>query len=384
MKGTTKYTPGELGAKPAVPPPGKPPEPKKTPAALAHKLADADKAEYQTLKGHWSNILPANKPPVDALQKSLDDAFAKPTAEEQAEAVKAVEPIPNPVGMGQQSANNFLDKVKQKYGVAAKAEQYPHGGNTASSSLPTGATQKLQDAIYQKAKDAPPKYTELTHKLQGADGKKITSKLIADTENIPGDHYAKVTAAYGNDHNGMTQAVDKAMLSYSDEVQKRLSGAQKSAIDSYQGTFYGPINRALRGKETPTPAVQQAIDHLKKAIDNNYVPADTPVFRGMKSTLKQITGFDDPQQAVGRCFEHKNFASVSRSIDKAHDFGTQTVLHFTVPAGTPGIVMPKQNWEREIIMNARSMFRVDKVEQKMVGSNATRVVHCTYLGTRED
>lgn len=383
MKGTTKYDPGELGAKPAVPPPGKPPEVKKTPAPPMHKLSPEVKKEYETNKTHWAQILPQNKPPVEAMQKALDEAFNKPTAEEQAEAVKAIQAIPSPQGMGQTSANQFLDKVKQQYGVAEKGEQHPHVG-VASSTLPTGASQKLQDAIYNKAKDAPPKYVETVHKLQDANGNKVKAKLVADTENIPDDFYAKVTAAYGNEHNGMTQAVDNAMLKYADKVQDRLTGAQKSALSSYQGSGYHAINDALRGKATPSASTQKIINDIKAAINSNYVPADTPVYRGLNSSLKALTGFDDPQQAVGRTFEHKNFASVSRSQQTAAGFGTTTILHFTVPAGTPGVVMPKQNWEREIVLNARSMFKVDKVEQKVVNGHTRHIVHCTYLGTRED
>ena len=380
MKGSEKHQVGDLGAKPNV---ASTAAPKPTPAAPAHKLSEADKTEFQTFKSHWDKILPQNKPPVEAMQKALEDAFAKPTAEEQAEAVKAIKAIDNPQGMGQQSANQFLDKVKQKYGVAEKGEQHPHVG-VASSTLPTGASQKLQDAIYHKAKDAPPKYVETVHKLQDAKGNKVKAKFVADTENIPDDFYAKVTAAYGNEHNGMTQAVDNAMLKYADKVQDRLTGAQKSALSSYQGSGYHAINDALRDKATPTASTQKIINDIKAAINSNYVPADTPVYRGLNASLKSLTGFDDPQQAVGRTFEHKNFASVSRSQQTAAGFGTQTMLHFTVPAGTPGIVMPKQNWEREIVLNARSMFKVDKVEQKVINGHTRHIVHCTYLGTRED
>jgi hypothetical protein len=102
--------------------------------------------------------------------------------------------------------------------------------------------------------------------------------------------------------------------------------------------------------------------------------------------MEKLTGTNNVQEMVGRVFEHKNFCSVSRSIDTAKFFGDQTMLRFTVPAGVNGLVMKGQaGGEREIVLNARSMFRVDKVEQQIdnYGGYAKHIVHVTYLGTRE-
>jgi hypothetical protein len=88
---------------------------------------------------------------------------------------------------------------------------------------------------------------------------------------------------------------------------------------------------------------------------------------------------------VGRVFEHKNFCSVSRSLQTAKFFGEKTMLRFTVPAGVNGIVMTGQNGgEREIVLDSRSMFRVDKVEQAVTTyGEAQHIAYVTYLGTRE-
>jgi hypothetical protein len=95
-----------------------------------------------------------------------------------------------------------------------------------------------------------------------------------------------------------------------------------------------------------------------------------------------LTGFADPTHAVDRCFEHKNFASVSRAIDKSKAFaGGSILLKFTIPAGTRAMVMPKQSWEKEILMGTNGVFKVDKVVNGEA-HGVKHIVHCTYLGTK--
>jgi hypothetical protein len=79
---------------------------------------------------------------------------------------------------------------------------------------------------------------------------------------------------------------------------------------------------------------------------------------------------------------HKNFASVSRDMNTSKSFANGSVIiKFTLPAGARALTMPKQDWEKEILMGTNSVFKVDKVVN---GSEhgVKHVIHCTYLGTK--
>lgn len=363
---------GVLGG--SVPPP-KPPPMAQT-KALQTELSD--------LSQKWKGILPVNKPPVDAMEQALGKALSMGTSEEQAQALSQITPIANPVGMGQKSANEFLAKAQQAAGITPTTAGHPSNA-PLSSSLPKGPGKKLQSEIFHALEDSPAVYTETVARFEGAGGK-IKARNVVDTDRIPKDAYAKVTAAYGAERdNGMTQAVDKAMADYSQHSFGKLDEETKAAVESYQGTGYGSINGALLAGSDGAGKTKERIQLIKKAIEGSVIPADTPAFRGMRCTLKDLSGFDDPAKSVGRAFVHKNFASISRSEQTARNFGEDVMLKMVVPAGTRGMVMDKQDWEREIMLQANSVFRIDKVEQKVTASGkAQHLVHVTYMGTKED
>jgi len=335
-----------------------------------------------SLQSAWANVLPENKPILEGKEKELLDALDHTkfsTTDEMLEAIKALEPIPFPVGMGQTSMNNFIEKVKNKYGVSVPA-------SPATSTLPAGASKVLQDETYAKAVKAGHHFLDSVSKFEDASGNKVKSRLVADTENIPFDGFAKVTASYGNSTDAMTQAVDNSMQNYADEVRKSLNADEQGVISDYQDGDYTPINEALLGiNSNPSKHTQKQIDSLKKIIEKTFVPAETPAWRGLRCSMEKLTGTNNVQEMVGRVFEHKNFCSVSRSISTAKFFGDKTMLRFTVPAGVNGLVMNGQaGGEREIVLNTRSMFRVDKVEQSVDQyGEARHIAHVTYLGNKE-
>lgn len=358
------------------------PAPPVVPKPLAQ--TQALQTELADLKGKWKGILPVNKPPVDAMEQALDKALSMATSEEQAQALSQITPIASPVGMGQKSANEFLAKAQQAAGITPTTAGHPSNA-PLSSSLPKGPGKKLQSEIFHALEDSPAVYIETVAKFEGAGGK-IKARNVVDTDRIPKDAYAKITAAYGAQRDdGMTQAVDKAMEEYVQHSFDKLDEDTKEAVRRYQGTDYGKINGALLAGSEGTDQTKKWIQSIRNAIDASVIPADTPAYRGMRCTLKDLSGFDDPAKSVGRAFVHKNFASISRSESKARDFGQSVMLKMVVPAGTRGLVMDKQNWEREIMLQANSVFRIDKVEQKVTASGkAQHLVHVTYMGTKED
>lgn len=368
--------PASTAQQPKAPEPVKP-----TPAAHGHKLSEAAKASYASNKAGWANALPANQPTLNEADAGLQAALAHPSAEAQLAAVKALSSIPNPTGQAQKSFNEHLAKVKADYGISVPQ---------TTSSLPSGPSADIQQAIYQVAKGVTPKKIKSWQEYHDSKDNPVGANLHVDTSRVPGDYYAKVTSAYGdNSEDAMTQAVDVAMTHYANDTYPKLESNERDALTSYQGSGSTSINNLLLkgGSNAKTKAIDAA---LKKS----FIPADTPLYRGLRCSLKDLTGFDDPGKSVGRCFEHKNFASASRSLDTAKAFAgyyhgnnsaDHVLLKFTMPAGTNGIVMPKQDWEREIVLDRNIMFKVDKVEQNPVGGGkAKHIIHCTYLGKRDD
>jgi len=350
----------------------------------AHKLHPDNVKALAELEKHWTNVGEKLKPAVDAKHDELMNALQKPTEQAQKAAVAALTPIENPSGMGQKSMNEFLAKVKNDYGVAPQpTTNLPHGS-------PDPAQQKAaQAAVYAAVKAAPHKSINHINEYEDAHGNTVASRQIAKTKDILGDHYAKVTAAYGGSGNGMAEPVSKAMTAYWQDIDKTWSNDQKKSIYSYQDGGYGEINRYLLSGGTKSTHAKEKVEHMKKALETSFIPADTPVYRGLNCDLKALTGFDDPTQAIGRCFEHRNFASVSRNRQTSLGFGDNVLMKMTMPAGTPGLVVGGQSagdggnhHEKEIILGPRSMWRIDKYEKG--GEGAQHLIHCTYLGERTD
>jgi hypothetical protein len=177
------------------------------------------------------------------------------------------------------------------------------------------------------------------------------------------------------------------MDEYANPVWGTFSGPQHAAIKSYKGQGYIAINDAmLADKVDMSPDTKKKINAISAAMKSSRLPADTPVFRGVRCDLKTFTGFDNPEDCIGKCFEHKNFASVSRRVETSQKFGTKTMLKMTLPAGMPAILLPngdQKYGEREIILDAKSIFRIEKVE-KTTYHDESYMLHVVYLGRRED
>lgn len=258
-------------------------------------------------------------------------------------------------------------------------------GGTHTSTTPASAPPPKPPPVSVPTKKAPHYKTEATHYFEDASGNEIKATFTADTKKIPDHLLEKLTEAYGGDPD---KAPSPKVTSLMDEAHKMtydaLPASQKDAISQYQGSAYDPINDHLRGVSTGSAATLNKIASIRKALQTATVPVDTPAWRGLRSTLKELSGFDDPDQAIGRCFVHKNFASVSRSEDTARSFGEQVMMRVTVPAGSPGIVVGQQDWEQEIVLPDSGVFRIDKLVP--AGSHSYKgakwVAHVTLLGYR--
>lgn len=337
-----------------------------------------------TMQQHWDKVIPENKAHIEEQFSKIGNAVKSPTVAEIKSNLSAVSPFGPSQGLAKQGADEVLQKLKTAFGIESEAPKKtptPQVSNAYKPSTP------VETKVFETAKQLPHSDVEMSYKGEGASGK-IKSKFIANTETIDDHGYANVNAAYEGKpthDNNMSTAVDKAMKDYSGHVWGKLTDAETSAVGSYKGSGYHAINEKLLSQPG---AKSPKINAMRSAIDKSTIPADTPVWRGMNASLKDLSGFEDAEHSVGRLFEHKNFASCSRNKTTSEHFGGSgaTMLKFTIPAGVKALVMKDQDsYEREIVLPDRAIFRIDKVEQAAGNyGKAKHVIHVTYLGTRDD
>ena len=368
------YQPVEA-AKPPPPPPK---------AAKGELVGTSTKEFHDQLKSYWPSTLPENLTAVKEQDEKIEVALSLDTVEEQKAALAAIEPFgEGSLGMAKKAMDSYLAKVKVDYGVSAE-QSGPAKGKTKAAAEPTPKQTVAAKAITALA----PRRSNTESWHVDADGKEVRAVLKINTKEIAHDGYAKVTAAYnGSPDNSLSHHVDSAMSAYAAPVWETFTGPQHSAISSYKGSGYTAINNAmLAGTVDKNPEIKKKVNAISAAMKTSRLPADTPVYRGVRCDLKTFTGFDNPEDCIGKCFEHKNFASVSRRLETSQKFGTKVMMKMTLPAGMPAIVLAggdQSGGEREIILDAKSIFRIDKVE-KTHYQDESYMLHVVYLGRRED
>lgn len=317
---------------------------------------------------HWDKLTPENKPKVEAKLLEIANAIGNQ------EKVKALTPISDGHGQSVNAVNSAIGLLKP----AASAPAYT-------------PTTPAQVKAFAKLKSVPHFRTDHVNYFEDHEGKELKAVLKTDTKKIPGDHYALVTSAYaGKKGDGNTSAVSTAMDSFKNATWHSYSPSEQLASQNYKGSTYDPMNDYLLGKTTDanTPDyIKKYVTDFRTAVNKSVVPADTPAFRGLRCSLKSLSGFDDPEQSVGRCFEHANFASVSRDRGVSESFagkgssGAKVLMKLTIPAGATGMVLGNQHGEAEVVLPDKCTFRIDEVEPWDNGKG--HFIHVTYLGVRD-
>ena len=287
------------------------------------------KTDLDGVAEHFDNLTPENKPKVASKIEELCDTLLNVlgNASDQvdldaklASAFSKIQPI-NGLGLSVSAVNSALEKIKAKYAPPA-----------ASTEVTAGMSPK-QAKLYSKLVAVPHYKSEQVHWLEDHEGKEVKTRLLIDTKKIPGDAFAKVTSAYIGKptHDNATHSeVNKAMQDYAGKQFDTLTSDEQMAFQSYKGSGYKEINDALLS-EISSPVhlshIQEKIDQLDSAIDKSYVPADVPAWRGLRCSLKDLSGFDDLKESEGRVFEHKNYASISREKSVSETFANWKSNH---------------------------------------------------------
>jgi hypothetical protein len=371
-------TPKEVKAKASEPAPATPTDKKTLQQKVAYHLPTKAVNTLAPVFEHFDKLTEENKPKVEYKLKELVNALAENESDTDGAkaALAKIEPIQG-AGLSVAAVNDALAQVKSFFKAGSPADA-PAAAPAYEPSTPA------QKKVYDKLKAIPHFRTDHVNYFEDHSGKELKAVLKTDTRKIKGDFYAKVSSAYaGNKGDGNTASVHQAMDSYRAATKDDYSSDEQTAMQRYKGSDYREMNKALLKGSDGEGTIGKWNKDFREAVNKSVCPADTPVFRGLSCSLKSLTGFDDPEKGVGRCFEHVNFASCSRDMKISKAFGSNVLLKFTIAAGTKSIVLGSQVGEKEVVLPDKGIFRIDKVEAG--GAHGVKhLVHVTYLGTKEN
>lgn len=215
----------------------------------------------------------------------------------------------------------------------------------------------------------------------------VTSLNNSNPPNVkPGEHGAKAvpflntggkydTQAYENpkyakgmssaDSLGRSQLGTYKEPGASDNILPQSPEGKKmySALASYQGSGYGPINAALRsGMKNVDPDTKSKIDAIDQAFAKHAKALSEPVvvYRGVGSFSSKITDMvTNGQLKVGDTIEDKGY--MSTALHAGSSF-SGVKFQITAPKGKKGIFMG-ENYETEVLFDRNSKIRIGHIEQ---------------------
>lgn len=162
-------------------------------------------------------------------------------------------------------------------------------------------------------------------------------ELVVSAGLRPDDPFLKpVTARQAEAH---LRGLSKGQLAVLDDAEER-------ALTNYVGVSYKDINGSLRHGRQPGALTSSRITEITEAIDK-LPPTTVPIraYRGLNSWKVAFPGASSPEDAVGKVFTDKGFASTSLDENVAfHSTGgagkNAAVVRIVVPAGTKGAWIP--------------------------------------------
>lgn len=147
------------------------------------------------------------------------------------------------------------------------------------------------------------------------------------------------------------QAVQDAML-----AATPWTGAQKSALKKYTGSYYYTLNGMLRGSIAPTDQTLKDAKETQKGM--RPLGADMLLFRGTGPVAGVLPGnIDEYKNLIGKTFVEPGFSSTSIT----NPFGGQIKLEIEAPKGTPAAYLRSiSNYtnENEVLLAAGTKFEM--------------------------
>lgn len=201
------------------------------------------------------------------------------------------------------------------------------------------------------------------------------SVKIADSPTT-GDNGLSSTSKMSVADKGMYAAT---LADYKENAAPKLTGAENTALNSYQGSGYVEINNALRHQNTGNfdasqlqPALRAKIKAIDSAMKKWQVPQDVVVTRGLHNA----------HWAEGVNMEGKTVTEFgySSTAFKNSNFGGSIIMKITVPKGTNAVHMNGKKTsshpgENELLLPRSTRYVVTKDEN----SGHQRILHVTAL-----
>lgn len=164
-------------------------------------------------------------------------------------------------------------------------------------------------------------------------------------------------------------AVEHAYRSWA----RGLSASERSAIESYTGSYYQSINGMLRGRTTPHPSIEKSIEGISNALAKAPKPPPPElVWRGVKG---EHTREWASKLATGDIVEMKGFQSTTINPKFASDWGDSgyggTLFEIKPSSGGYVLRLSEHESEYEFLLPHGSKYKV-------VGRTTVKIN--TYVG----
>jgi hypothetical protein len=175
-----------------------------------------------------------------------------------------------------------------------------------------------------------------------------------------------------------------ALVEFGNGQQKLRSAAARDAVRDYQDSSFA-LNKKLRDNQAdlmnPDHYLSKMLAGMDEAMETAVVPVSMTLVRGIPTDIKTVTGFSHGEELVGKVFTDKGFGSFSAHSSVASKFGNHVTIKVSIPKGSQGIVMPKFDWEKEVVLPRNGTFRIKEVQKAQNGYGS--VLICDYLGTKQ-
>lgn len=178
----------------------------------------------------------------------------------------------------------------------------------------------------------------------------------------------------------------------------KLNYAEEDAIDSYQGSSYGPMNKYLRetakGNQIAVDSYnKQYINRMTEALDKASLAEPTVVYRGVRT--HSLT-WDEAQKLVGTTQIDPAFGSTTYSSHMARNWVTDSnhsngsaskpfiTYRISLPKGAkaahPYAATGSMSYENEVIVQRNARYKITSVSQRVISGKHYIYLNADYAG----
>jgi ADP-ribosyltransferase exoenzyme len=146
----------------------------------------------------------------------------------------------------------------------------------------------------------------------------------------------------------------------------RLTGDERTAIESYALNGFDRVNRALRGYLSMNPAIQTQVDQIRSGLRKYRLETEVRVTREVSGHVLSVTDAASAEATVGRVFDELGFMSTTMAEQPASSSAhlEPLTLDLLVPASTPALALG----ELTEVPLEREMLIIDSCRYQIVAA----------------